>query len=619
MSNSRSNNKSNKNGFKLNGILKILLIYLVISVVFTLFYNVFFNPYTTMLVPYSQFVELGERNVITNVQISSSKIYFETLEGEEKKSYATEIIVDEDILRKLKSWGVKTYSAVPVEKSPIFEFIVSWILPMLLFFFMFRFLSKMMQSRMPKSLGGIGKSNIKEYDIDSNVKVRFDDVAGQDEAKESLLEIVDYLHNPDKYRKIGAKLPKGELLVGPPGTGKTLLAKAVAGEAGVPFFSISGSEFIQMFVGMGASRVRELFQKAKEKAPCIIFIDEIDAIGKARDSRGIGGNDEREQTLNQLLTEMDGFDSNKNVIVVLAATNRPEILDPALLRPGRFDRRVIVNKPDFEGRKKILQVHMRDVNISEDVNIDSIARMTSGCSGADLANIINEAALRSVRQGLKEVGEKQLKESVEVIFAGEAKKDRIMTQDERFSVAYHEAGHAIAGAMQAHADPVAKITIVPTTMGALGYTLSLPNEEKYLVSKDEMMDKIVVILAGRAAEEVKLGQISTGAANDIEKATQMARQMITMYGMSERFDMVGLEKASSQYLSGQAYKLYSDATGKEIDEEVLKIIKSCHERAKKILTINIELLDEVSNILLEKETIDGEEFYALVKKYNKLI
>ncbi|MBV1821500.1 ATP-dependent zinc metalloprotease FtsH, partial [Bacteroidales bacterium MSK.15.36] len=444
---------------------------------------------------------------------------------------------------------------------------------------------------------------------ENEANVTFDDVAGQDEAKESLQEIVDFIKNQEKYTKIGAKLPKGALLVGPPGTGKTLLAKAIAGEAKVPFFSISGSEFVQMFVGMGASRVRDLFKQAQEKSPCIVFIDEIDAIGKKRDSGGIGGNDEREQTLNQLLTEMDGFDSSSGV-VILAATNRPEVLDPALLRPGRFDRRIIVDIPDLKGRIKILEVHSKDIKLGPDVNLEDIAKATPGAAGSDLANMVNEAALRAVRFGRNEVMQEDLMESIETVIAGAEKKDRIMSQKEKEAVAYHEAGHAVVAAMLEGTDPVAKITIVPRTMGSLGYTLQLPEKEKYLISKEDLQNELGILFGGRSAEEVKFNLVSTGASNDIEKATEIARNMVTRYGMSEKFGMMGLETASGQYLDGGTNKNYSETTGKEIDDEVLKLIKNGHKTAKKILKDNIELLDSVARKLLEVETISGEEFNA---------
>lgn len=607
------NNKKGFNNKHNPKLIKFLIYYSCIILVTIFIFNIFLNPFKLNKISYSGFEEFGKQNKIEEVQISSDKIYLTVREDEGKKPaiYITERIEDPDLLRKLDAWGVTKYGGVPETRSPLAEIFMSWILPIMIFVFIGRLLTNRMKKNM-----GFGRSTAKEYNVENNTGITFNDVAGQEEAKESLMEIVDFLHNPKKYKDIGAKLPKGELLVGPPGTGKTLLAKAVAGEAKVPFFSISGSEFVQMFVGMGAARVRDLFNQAKKKAPCIIFIDEIDAIGKSRDNRISGGNDEREQTLNQLLTEMDGFDSSENPVIVLAATNRPEVLDKALLRPGRFDRRVIVNKPDLMGRRKILEVHIKDVKLSEDVNLDSIARITSGSSGADLANIVNEAALRAVKNDRKTVSQRDLEEAMEVVFAGEAKKDRIMSKKERALVAYHEAGHALAGALQENTDPVAKITIVPTTMGALGYTLQLPTEEKYLVSKEELEEKIVVMLAGRAAEEIKFNQITTGASNDIEKATQIVRNMVTIYGMSDKFDMMGLENLSNRYIDGSPMKNYSAETGKEIDKEVLSIIKAAHKKAQNLLIENKELLERVAELLLEKETISGEEFYKIVNENN---
>jgi cell division protease FtsH len=472
------------------------------------------------------------------------------------------------------------------------------------------------EKRMGSGVMSFGKNNAKIYG-ENETGVTFNDVAGQDEAKESLVEIVDFLHNPDKYVEIGAKLPKGALLVGPPGTGKTLLAKAVAGEAKVAFFSLSGSSFVEMFVGMGAARVRDLFKQAEEKAPCIVFIDEIDAIGKSRDGAiSGGGNDEREQTLNQLLAEMDGFDSSKGV-VILAATNRPEVLDKALLRPGRFDRRVIVDTPDLKGREAILKVHSKEVKMSDDVNLHAIAKSTPGAVGADLANIVNEAALIAVKNGRKAVIQHDLEEAVEVIIAGKEKKDRIMSDKEKRIVAFHEVGHALVAALLKHTDPVHKITIIPRTMGALGYTMQLPEEEKYLVSKEEMIDQITVMLGGRAAEEVEFNSISTGASNDIEKATQTARNMVTIYGMTDRFDMMALESVSSRYLDGRPIRNCSDNTAALADEETLKIIKEAHDKAIKILEENKELLTAISERLIDKETLMGEEFMDMINNFGK--
>jgi cell division protease FtsH len=486
------------------------------------------------------------------------------------------------------------------------------VLPVLMCLFLWRFISKNISKGMGDSMS-FGKNSAKIY-AENETGVTFKDVAGEDEAKESLEEIVDLLHDPGKYTAIGARMPKGALLVGPPGTGKTLLAKAVAGEAGVPFFSMSGSEFVQMFVGMGAARVRDLFKQAQQKAPCIIFIDEIDAIGKSRDGSPYS-NDEREQTLNQLLTEMDGFDSSKGV-VILGATNRPEVLDPALLRPGRFDRRVNVETPDLAGRLAILEVHAKKVRMSDNVDLNAIAKTTPGASGADLANIINEAALLAVRKNRNRVEQWDLEEALEVVIAGKVKKDRVLSAKEKQAVAYHEVGHAFLAHLLPHADEVHKITIIPRTKGALGYTMQLPGEEHYLVTREEMEDQIAVCLAGRAAEEVLLGQVSTGASNDIEKATETARRMITVYGMSERFDMVGLESPSSAYLDGRPVHNYSAQTEKDIDDEILKIIRKQHERAIRILMENRSVVLEISNYLLGKETITGEEFLQILHENN---
>ena len=493
--------------------------------------------------------------------------------------------------------------------------LMTWIFPMVLIFFMWKFLFSKMGGG-GGGVMGIGKNNAKVY-MESEIKVTFDDVAGQEEAKESLKEVIDFLNGPDKYTQIGAKLPKGVLLVGPPGTGKTLIAKAVAGEAKVPFFSLSGSSFVEMFVGVGASRVRELFKDAVAKAPCIVFIDEIDAIGKSRDNQ-MQSNDEREQTLNQLLSEMDGFDSSKGV-VLLGATNRPEILDKALLRPGRFDRRVIVDRPDFKGREAILGVHAKNVILGDDVDLSEIAKSTPGAVGADLANIINEGALRAVRRRRRKVLQEDLREAVEVIIAGKEKKDRILSPKEREVVAFHEVGHALVAAMLKGADPVHKITIVPRTMGALGYTMQLPEEEKFLTSKEELMNQITVMLGGRSAEEEVFDLVSTGASNDIERATQSARSMVSIYGMIDRFDMMALESVQNRYLDGRAVRNCSEQTSTVLDEETLNIIKAAHKKARQILRDNRDLLDKISEVLLEKETIFGEEFFGLVyEKYPEM-
>ena len=481
--------------------------------------------------------------------------------------------------------------------------------PIILFFLMYKLFASKLSGKMGGGLGNIGKNNAKVY-VENEIKVTFNDVAGQEEAKESLEEVISFLNNPSKYTEIGAKLPKGVLLVGPPGTGKTLIAKAVAGEAKVPFFSLSGSSFVEMFVGVGASRVRELFKDAVQKAPCIIFIDEIDAIGKSRDNQ-MQSNDEREQTLNQLLSELDGYDSSKG-IVILAATNRPEILDKALLRPGRFDRRVIVDRPDFKGREAILKVHAKDVNLDPEVDLTEVAKGTPGAVGADLANIVNEAALRAVKHGRKKVLQEDLRDAVEVIIAGKEKKDRILSEKEKKTVAFHEVGHALVAALLKGTDPVHKITIVPRTMGALGYTMQLPEEEKYLSTKEELYNQITTLLGGRAAEEVVFGEVTTGASNDIERATQTARGIVTVYGMSDRFDMVALESIQNRYLDGRAVRNCSEETSTIIDEEILKIVKECHEKAKDILVSNRELLDKIAGVLLEKETIFGDEFMEIV-------
>ncbi len=561
---------------------------------------------------YSEFINYVNSNKIEEVQISKDKLVIipKVKEGEKKKTLYTEKVDDPDLIKRLGAAKIK-FGGLPQGDSPIRSFFINWILPVVIFIFLGRLLFGKIDKKMGSGVMSFGKNTAKIY-AESETGVNFNDVAGQEEAKESLVEIVDFLHNPKKYTAIGAKLPKGALLVGPPGTGKTLLAKAVAGEAKVPFFSISGSAFVEMFVGMGASRVRDLFEQAQQKAPCIVFIDEIDAIGKSRDNN-MSGNDEREQTLNQLLAEMDGFDSSKGV-VILAATNRPEILDKALLRPGRFDRRVIVDRPDLKGREEILKVHVKGVKISKESNLNAVAKGTPGAVGADLANIINEAALRAVKNNRTEVAQEDLEDAVEVIIAGKEKKDRILSDKERRAVAFHEVGHALIAALMKHTDPVHKITIVPRTMGALGYTMQLPEGEKYLTTKEEMMEQICVMLGGRAAEEVEFNAISTGASNDIERATQTARSMVTMYGMSERFDMMGLESVQNRYLDGRPVQNCSAETAAIIDEETLKIIKEAHEKSKNILQNNRELLTEISGRLIEKETLMGEEFMSMIKR-----
>ncbi|MBS7240198.1 MAG: ATP-dependent zinc metalloprotease FtsH [Acetatifactor sp.] len=532
---------------------------------------------------------------------------------QEEKIYKTGLVYDPGLTDRLYDNGAKFSSEIVEEMSPFLSIFLSWLLPM----FIFILLGQMMYRQMAKKAGGnsmmfgMGKSNAKVY-VKSSDGIRFSDVAGEDEAKENLTEIVDYLHNPEKYREIGASMPKGILLVGPPGTGKTMLAKAVAGEANVPFFSMSGSEFVEMFVGMGASKVRDLFSQAKEKAPCIVFIDEIDAIGKKRDGQ-LGGNDEREQTLNQLLTEMDGFEGN-NGVIILAATNRPESLDPALLRPGRFDRRVPVELPDLKGREEILKVHARKIKLYEDVDFAKIAKMASGASGAELANIVNEAALRAVRDGRSAATQADLEESIEVVIAGYQKKNAILTDREKLIVAYHEIGHALVAAKQTDSAPVQKITIVPRTSGALGYTMQVDEGNHYLMTKEEIENKIATFTGGRAAEEIAFGSVTTGASNDIEQATKLARAMITRYGMSKDFDMVAMETVSNQYLGGDSSLTCSAQTQTAIDREVVELVRKQHEKAGQILLENREKLDELARYLYEKETITGEEFMRILNQ-----
>ena len=522
-------------------------------------------------------------------------------------------IRDDDLVSLLEEHGVTNFGPEYVEPiNPILSVLLSWVLPMVLIMVVFSLLMRGMAGKMGGGIGNLGKSNAKVY-VERKTGVTFKDVAGQDEAKESLVEIIDFLHNPQKYTEIGAKLPKGALLVGPPGTGKTLLAKAVAGEANVPFFSISGSDFVEMFVGMGAARVRDLFKEANKMAPCIVFIDEIDAIGQKRNSGQLGGNDEREQTLNQLLTEMDGFEGNSGVII-LAATNRPDSLDPALTRPGRFDRRVPVELPDLKGREEILKVHAKKVALAPGIDFNTVARMASGASGAELANIVNEAALRAVRAGRKSVTEADLEESIEVVIAGYQKKNSILTDKEKCIVAYHEIGHALVAALQNHSAPVQKITIIPRTSGALGYTMQVEEGNHYLMTKEELENKIATLTGGRAAEEVVFGSITTGASNDIEQATKLARAMLTRYGMSKEFDMVALETVNNQYLGGDTSLACSAQTQREIDQRVVELVKAQHEKAIKILTDNRAKLDELAKYLYEKETITGDEFMAILEE-----
>lgn len=610
---------NNKNGKKNNkSSFTIAITYFLIAFAFVLAFNYAKDTATNKEITYNEFTQLLEDKEISKVVITSDNLIITPSESNQEykgKTLYTANIDDENLIPTLRAANVDFTGKNPSRETPIMNFVLTWILPMVLIFFMWRFLFSKMGGG-GGGVMGIGKNNAKVY-MESEIKVTFDDVAGQEEAKESLKEVIDFLNAPAKYTEIGAKLPKGVLLVGPPGTGKTLIAKAVAGEARVPFFSLSGSSFVEMFVGVGASRVRELFKDAVAKAPCIIFIDEIDAIGKSRDNQ-MQSNDEREQTLNQLLSEMDGFDSSKG-IVILGATNRPEILDKALLRPGRFDRRVIVDRPDFKGREAILHVHAKDVILGEDVDLKEIARSTPGAVGADLANIINEGALRAVRRRRKNVLQEDLREAVEVIIAGKEKKDRILSPKEREVVAFHEVGHALVAAMLKGTDPVHKITIVPRTMGALGYTMQLPDEEKYLTSREELMNQITVMLGGRSAEEEVFNLVSTGASNDIEKATAQARSMVSIYGMTDRFDMMALESIQNRYLDGRAVRNCSEETSTILDEETLKIIKITHEHARQILRENRDLLDKISEVLLEKETIFGEEFFDLVyEKYPEM-
>ena len=561
-------------------------------------------------VDYGTFMTMTEEQNIGRVQIEQNQILFSDKEG--TTVYKTGPMADPGLVERLKASGAVFSSPIIEETSPILSILLSWILPMIIFILVGQYFSKKMINKVggPNSMMfNMGKSNAKVY-VKSSNGIKFSDVAGEDEAKENLAEIVDYLHNPQKYLEIGASMPKGILLVGPPGTGKTLLAKAVAGEANVPFFSMSGSEFVEMFVGMGASKVRDLFKQAKEKAPCIVFIDEIDAIGGKRDGK-IGGNDEREQTLNQLLTEMDGFEGNTGVII-LAATNRPETLDPALTRPGRFDRRVPVELPDLKGREEILKVHAKKIKVSPNVDFAQIARMASGASGAELANIVNEAALRAVRAGRKEATQGDLEESIEVVIAGYQKKNAILTDKEKMIVAYHEIGHALVAAKQTNSAPVQKITIVPRTSGALGYTMQVDEGNHYLMSKEEIENKIATYTGGRAAEEIAVGSISTGASNDIEQATKLARAMITRYGMSDDFDMVALETVTNQYLGGDSSLACSAETASEIDRQVVALVKKQHEKAKEIITENKRKLDELAKYLYENETITGDEFMDIL-------
>ena len=586
-------------------------IVLLIILLFNLLVTPLLSRQQVVEVDYGTFMDMIEEKDIDTVQVEDTQILFTDKDGGEV--YQTTPMEDPTLTERLHEAGAQFDRVMEEPISPIWSFLLSFVLPILIFVGIGQYMSKklMEQAGGKNAMSfGMGKSNAKVY-VQSTKGIRFSDVAGEDEAKESLQEIVDYLHDPTKYTQAGASMPKGILLVGPPGTGKTMLAKAVAGEANVPFFSISGSEFVEMFVGMGASKVRDLFRQAKEKAPCIVFIDEIDAIGQKRNSGGYGGNDEREQTLNQLLTEMDGFEENTGVII-LAATNRPESLDPALTRPGRFDRRVPVELPDLAGREAILKVHAKKIKTAEDVDFHTIARMAAGASGAELANIINEAALRAVRSGRIIVNQSDLEESIEVVIAGYQKKNAVLSDQEKRVVAYHEIGHALVAAMQSHSAPVQKITIIPRTSGALGYTMQVDAGDKYLMTKEEIEDKIATFTGGRAAEEVVFGSVTTGASNDIEQATKLARAMVSRYGMSDEFDMVALETVSNQYLGGDTSLACAPETQREIDRKVVELVKRQHEKARQILEDNRAKLDELATFLYEKETITGEEFMEIL-------
>ena len=608
------NSNNNKPG-KGNKNIKFYIVYFLSVLVMVTVFNYFANDIRNQKRNYNEFQNAITEDRVKSIKLDESQRKFEytMVEGDELAGftlYTGYIPNDEELVQLIKEKNIPFEVATVQVANPILSILLSWVLPLGLLLFLGNYIMKSMDKR-GGGMMSFGKNTAKLYESDTGVTFR--DVAGQEEAKESLVEIVDFLHNPKKYVEIGAKLPKGALLVGPPGTGKTLLAKAVAGEAKVPFFSLSGSSFVEMFVGMGAARVRDLFKEAMVKAPCIIFIDEIDAIGKSRETGGYGGNDEREQTLNQLLAEMDGFDSSKG-IVLLAATNRPEVLDKALLRPGRFDRRIIVDAPDLKGREAILKVHAKDVKMGDDVNLLEIAKGTPGAVGADLANMINEAALRAVKNGRAYVMQEDLQESIELVIAGQQKKDRIMSPKEKRIVAFHEIGHALVAAMQKNTDPVMKITIVPRTMGALGYTMQVPEDDKYLMSKEEMLTEITILFGGRAAEEVEFKSITTGASNDIERATNMARRMVTLYGMSDTFDMMASESVRNQYLDGRTVMNVSDRTAAKVDEETLSIIKACHKKAIEILEEHKDLMRELSEVLLDKETITGHEFMEVVRR-----
>lgn len=623
MENNNNNNKNNNKNNKNNGNKLGLIICLVMAIFIFLIFSYMSDAVKASRnreVTYNEFIQMLEKKEVAEVKFENSKIIITPKNQDELfpiTYYTGYIGLDKELIERLEQSGADYAAEVQDTSTSIIGFLVTWILPFVIIWVVMWLLFRMI-SKSSGGMMGVGKSNAKVY-VEKETGITFKDVAGQEEAKESLTELVDFLHNPGKYTQIGAKLPKGALLVGPPGTGKTLLAKAVAGEAKVPFFSLAGSDFVEMFVGVGASRVRDLFKEAQKSAPCIIFIDEVDAIGKSRDNSYGGGNDEREQTLNQLLSEMDGFDTSKG-LVILAATNRPEVLDKALLRPGRFDRRVIVDKPDLKGRVDVLKVHAKNVLMDETVDLDAIALATSGAVGSDLANMINEAAIMAVKAGRKAVSQADLFEAVEVVIAGKEKKDRILGKEEKRIVAYHEVGHALVTALQKEAEPVQKITIVPRTMGSLGYVMQVPEEEKYLMSKEELIARIVTLFGGRAAEQLVFDSITTGASNDIEKATTLARAMVTQYGMSEKFGLIGLESIENRYLDGRAVLNCGDATAAEIDTEVMHILKECYEKAEQLLSENREVLDEIAAFLVEKETITGKEFmeiYYQVKEINK--
>lgn len=620
MSNNGMNNNQpdNGNGGKKNGRSgQSMLFFVLITLVFLLlisFVSNRINSYTDQEISYTKFLDMVDNGEVESVEIGSNEIQItpkEDKNGRVQRVYHTGVLEDEDLLDQLEKAGVEVSGTIPNNTYAWISSILSFLIPILLLWFVFSLVMRKVGGG-AGGMMGVTKNNAKVY-VEKSTGVTFKDVAGQDEAKESLQEVVDFLHNPQKYTEIGAKLPKGALLVGPPGTGKTLLAKAVAGEAKVPFFSLAGSDFVEMFVGLGASRVRDLFKEAQKQAPCIIFIDEIDAIGKSRDSHYGGGNDEREQTLNQLLAEMDGFDTSKGLLI-LAATNRPEVLDKALLRPGRFDRRIIVDKPDLKGRLETLKVHSKNVLMDDTVDLNAIALATAGCVGSDLANMINEAAINAVKHGRRAVNQSDLFEAFETVIAGKEKKDRVMGPKEKRLVAYHEVGHALVMALQKDSEPVQKITIVPRTMGSLGYTLQTPEEEKYLSTKAELEARIVSYMAGRAAEEITCDSVTTGAANDIEMATKIARAMVTQFGMSEKFGLMGLESVESRYLDGRPVMNCGEATAAEIDEEIKDILKRSYDKAKQMLKDNRDILEEITNYLYEHETITGKEFMDIFRR-----